>query len=244
MKLLDFHVHMDYYNNPQKIIEKYENMGIYALFMTNLPEMFENNYFPLLGKKNVRLALGFHPELVSEFEFDFFKFQALSKFTSYIGEIGLDFSKENIIYKEKQLKIFEQIIEFCSHNNKVFSIHSRKAEKEVLEILKKYKIKNAIFHWYSGPVKLINEILENGYYFSLNYKMLSSIQGRKILKAIPLNNILIETDGPFVRYEKKIVSPEVISNIYKDFASFYDNDQIEKIIYKNFKKIIKDLKSN
>lgn len=241
MKLLDFHVHMDYYNNPQKTIEEYEKLGIYALFMTNLPEIFENNYFPLLGKKNVRLALGFHPELVSEFEFDFLKFQKLSKFTSYIGEIGLDFSKQNICYKDKQLKIFEQIIEFCNKDNKIFSIHSRKAEKEVLEILKKYKVKNAVFHWYSGSVKLINEIVENGYYFSLNYKMLSSIQGQKILKAIPLDRILIETDGPFVRYEKKIINPSAISNIYKEFSLFYENEKIEEIIYKNFKEIIKKL---
>ena len=60
------------------------------------------------------------------------------------------------------------------------SVHSRKAEKEVFELLQEYEIKNVIFHWYSGPLNLIDKIIDAGYYFSINEAMTVSISGRKL----------------------------------------------------------------
>ena len=80
------------------------------------------------------------------------------------------------------------------------SVHSRRAEKEVLAILKKYSIKNVIFHWYSGPLGLIDEIVNEGYYFSINEAMTRSVSGKKIISRIPECRILTETDAPYNRY--------------------------------------------
>lgn len=77
------------------------------------------------------------------------------------------------------------------------SVHSRKAEKEVLDILKKYAIKKVIFHWYSGPLGLIEDIVNEGYYFSINEAMTKSNSGRNIINKIPRNRILTESDSPF-----------------------------------------------
>jgi TatD DNase family protein len=62
---------------------------------------------------------------------------------------SVDFSSEGFSTKEKQLHSFQFAMETISNTNKIVSLHSRRAEKEVLEVLKRYKIKNAIFHWYS-----------------------------------------------------------------------------------------------
>jgi TatD DNase family protein len=86
-------------------------------------------------------------------------------------------------------------METISNTNKIVSLHSRRAEKEVLEVLKRYKIKNAIFHWYSVPLGLIQEIVDSGYYFSINPAMINSPNGRKIIDKVPITSVLTETDG-------------------------------------------------
>ena len=70
MNYIDFHIHIDFYDKPEDIIEKYENHRIYCLFVTNLPELFEKHYKSTAKYKYVRLALGYHPEMISQYEFN------------------------------------------------------------------------------------------------------------------------------------------------------------------------------
>lgn len=236
-KLIDFHVHLDFYDNINKIIKQYEESNIITLFVTNLPEIFYKHYYKYNKLNKIRLALGYHPEMIENYKLNEELFVNLFEYTNYIGEIGLDFSDKNIKYKDEQIKAFDFIIKESSLNNKIYSIHSRKAEKEVLNILIKYNIKNAVFHWYSGNLQTLKEIINNNYYFSINYNMLKTKNGIKILNKIPLNKILFETDGPFSKYENKIISPENIENIYKLFNDFYKINNFKEIIYKNYKQL-------
>ena len=146
--------------------------------------------------------------------------------TSYIGEVGLDFSKDFIGSKEKQIHTFRYVLSHIKDMKKIVSVHSRKAEKEVFELLQEYGIKNAIFHWYSGSLGLIDEIIDAGYYFSINEAMTKSISGRKIIDKIPQYRILTETDSPF---NKNSNIPNAISNI----------GLTEVVIYTNFQNLIK-----
>lgn len=91
------------------------------------------------------MALGFHPDMVVEYSFDKSEFEKSLKYTRYIGEVGLDFSGSNQQFKNEQLDIFNQITSPKYNKGNVYSIHSRKAESEVLEILKRNNVKNAIF---------------------------------------------------------------------------------------------------
>jgi len=56
---------------------------------------------------------------------------------------------------------------------------------------------NVIFHWYSGPLTLIPQIVERGYYFSINEKMTKTDSGKKIIGCTPSDRILTETDAPY-----------------------------------------------
>ena len=80
---------------------------------------------------------------------------------------------------------------------KIISVHSRRAEKNLLELLTEYDVKNVIFHWYSGPIGLIDNILDRGYYFSVNEAMCLSKNGQAILNKLPKERILTETDAPY-----------------------------------------------
>tara|TARA_R110000868_G_scaffold8606_9_gene44330 strand:+ start:1298 stop:2023 length:726 start_codon:yes stop_codon:yes gene_type:complete len=240
--IIDTHCHIDLYSKPNSIISELEKQGIITIGMTNLPSHFRMGYSHTRNLKNIRLALGMHPLMVSSHIKEIPLFMEYLNLTSYIGEVGLDFSKEGISTKNIQLDIFERILNAISNKKKLLSLHSKNAEKEVLNMLKKHKIKNAIFHWYSGGLKLIDEIVEAGYYFSINTAMIKSVKGQKIIDRIPKEYILTETDGPFIIYNNRIVKSSDIKVII-DFLDKQKNfNQMEKQIFENYMRLIKKIK--
>lgn len=238
MKYIDAHVHIDFYLNINRTIMDMILNNVASVFVTHLPELYEKYYEQIKLIKAIYLALGYHPNVITEYPFNYNLFEKLSKTTRFIGEVGLDYTiTKSERVRNQQREVFETI---CSiSQNHILSIHSRKAEKDVLKILSRYNIKSAIFHWYTGELELINEIVERGYYFSINPAMLRSKKGRMILKSIPLNRILVETDGPFIKFNGEIVSSKHIENIYKIIAEFYslDCEQFKRIVNTNFRNL-------
>lgn len=224
--IIDTHCHFDMMPNPELYIQNAEYKGNIIIGMTNLPSHFQMGYNHVRKFRHIRLALGFHPQLALESSNELVLFGKQVNKTSYIGEIGLDFSKDFIDSKEKQIYAFRYVLNHIKDKNKIVSVHSRKAEIEVFEILQEYEIKNVIFHWYNGPLGLIDNIINAGYYFSINESMTTSIYGRKIINKIPQNRILTETDAPFNKHSNII---NAISNI----------GLTENIVYSNFLNLMK-----
>lgn len=224
--IIDTHCHFDMMPNPELYIQNAEYKGNIIIGMTNLPSHFQMGYNHVRKFRHIRLALGFHPQLAAESSNELVLFGKQVNKTSYIGEIGLDFSKDFIDSKEKQIYAFRYVLNHIKDKNKIVSVHSRKAEIEVFEILQEYGIKNVIFHWYNGPLGLINNIINAGYYFSINESMTTSIYGRKIINKIPQNRILTETDAPYNKHSNII---NAISNI----------GLTENIVYSNFLNLMK-----
>ena len=195
--MIDVHCHFDMMPNPEAYVRQKENAGDIVIGMTNLPSHFQMGQPYIMHYKHIRLGLGFHPLLAAENKNELPLFKRMVDETSYIGEIGLDFSREGYASKEEQIKVLKEILTTLRGKRKIVSVHSRRAEKELLELLEEYNIENVIFHWYSGSVSLIPAILERGYYFSINEAMTLSHSGKSIIEKIPQNRILMETDAPF-----------------------------------------------
>lgn len=226
--IIDAHCHIDMLSSPESYLMEKERSGDITLGMTNLPSHFAMGIPYFNNLKKSRLALGFHPQLAQTHQSELKNFPDFVSKTSYIGEVGLDFSKDYVKSKELQLDSFKFICKCIHGSNKILSVHSRKAEKEVLDILKIHSVKNVIFHWYSGPLGLIDEIISSGYYFSINESMTLSLTGKNIIGKIPQNRILTETDVPFNKH----------SNIPNTIANMGLN---EKIIHSNFMTLIKSI---
>ena len=169
--IIDTHCHFDMMPHPEAYISAKEKAGDIVIGMTNLPSHFRMGQPHLRSFKHVRLALGLHPLLASENKNELPLFNCLLDQTSYIGEIGLDFSKEGITTKNDQVFILRKLLEKLKGKKKIVSVHSRKAEREMVDLLREYEIENVIFHWYSGPIDLITPILDMGFYFSVNEAM-------------------------------------------------------------------------
>lgn len=195
--IIDTHCHFDMVPNPEAYIKEREMRGDIVIGMTNLPSHFAIGFPYVKQYKHIRLALGLHPLLAAENRHEVTNFKKYISQTSYIGEIGLDFSKEGYSTKDAQVEVLRELLSALKGKNKIVSVHSRRAEKELFSLLCEYETPNVIFHWYSGPAALVPAILEKGYYFSVNEAMLRSNNGRHIISKIPQDRLLTETDAPY-----------------------------------------------
>lgn len=235
--MIDTHCHFDMAQNPEKYILNNERKKIVTIGMTNLPSHFKMGINHVRKYKYIRLALGLHPLRAEEHDSEYSLFKKYIDETSYIGEVGLDFSQEGIRTKATQLKSFEFVLDCIGKKNKILSLHSKRAEREVLKMLLKKNIKNAIFHWYSGSQSTLQSILEEGYYFSVNSAMANSENGKKIISKIPRELLLVESDFPFIEGSN-------ISNVYNYLSDLWNiqSIEVEKIINSNFAQIIQQIK--
>lgn len=242
MAYIDTHVHIDFYPNPYELGLEYENNKIYTMFVTNLPELYEKHLIRFSNFKYIRLCLGYHPQVSNEYVLNKKLFEKYIDTTKYVGEVGLDFFTE-ISDSEKSIQIeaFRYVTSPIFNKGRIYTIHSKGAEKEVLDILLENQVKHAIFHWYTGKISVLKQAVEHGYYFSINPKMLMTKNGLNIISHIPVKQMLFETDGPFARIERKPIYP-------KDFLSIYSSmdkevEGFEKICFSNFRRLLieKDL---
>lgn len=242
--LLDSHCHFDMFETPLQVIKECERQKIITIGMTNLPSHFEMGLPHIKNFKYIRMALGLHPLLAQKHHGELLKFKNNIEKTSYIGEIGLDFSKEGIATKEIQIKSFEFVLETIKTKKKIVSLHSRRAEKEVHELLRKHRIENVIFHWYTGGLTVLRKILDSGYYFSINPSMVKSKSGQKLISEIPLDKILTETDSPYTSLGNRITRPSDVKVVI-DYLAKSNNLSvgiIEKKIHSNFKSLINKIR--
>ncbi len=231
--MIDVHCHFDMVQNPEKYIANNEQQKIITIGMTNLPSHFFMGFSHVRQYKYIRLALGLHPLLAKEHSKEYLKFKEFVNKTSYIGEVGLDFSREGISTKDVQIKSFEYVLNCIKGQNKIVSLHSRRAEKDTLQMLLANKIENAIFHWYSGSISVLESIAKSGYYFSINSAMTLSENGRKIISKIPKELVLTESDSPYIENSDIKVVHCYLSNIWN-----VSEEEVEQKIASNFKKIL------
>jgi TatD DNase family protein len=197
--MLDSHCHLDRYRNARQVAEEAARRGVFTIAVTNLPSHFRAGLPHVRQLAKVRLALGLHPLAAPEHAGELSDFEAYFTTTSFIGEVGLDFSKAGRDTKQQQLQSFRLVARLIADAPKVVSLHSRGAEEDVLSVLDQFRVKRAIFHWYSGSLKTLGEVTAAGHLLSINPAMTTSAKGREIIARIPRHQVLSETDGPYVQ---------------------------------------------
>ena len=239
--LHDTHFHLDLYNNdvPQ-VVKEIEKQASYTIAVTNLPPL----YIKLKEAINsiyIRVALGFHPELITEYKKYTPEMWKILDTEKYIGEVGLDLKNKSEIDRKNQISFFEELIHRCDLiGGKILSIHSRGSEEEVLSTIGDNFNGNAILHWYSGNLKYLDDAIIKGCYFSINHAMLRSAKGKKIIERIPENKILIESDAPFIKIDNRRFRPLDLEVIVKRLAILKNmgiND-VKDLLTKNLKHIV------
>jgi TatD DNase family protein len=234
---IDTHCHIDQYEEPLAIIRSLDTKAIVAIAVTTSPSAFEFLRHRFADERHLRFPLGVHPlhaAALPESEWTLFN-RCLTQ-TRYVGEVGLDFSPLGIGSRIEQERAFRRVPRAVAGSNKMLSIHSRRAEATVLDLLLEFSIRPAVFHWYSGPLGVLDHILEAGHYCSVNPAMVRSTPGRKVIERLPKARVLVETDGPYVKIGGRPATPTDVELVYRYLAGRLGQSipQVVEQVYSNF----------
>lgn len=236
------HCHLDLYPDPFAVADKCIQEKVYVLSVTTTPKSWAGTSKLEKSEGKIRTALGLHPQLAHLRSHELDLFDSLLPSASYIGEIGLDGSKEYKMHLEIQLKVFRHILNSSQKDGgRIMSIHSRASATLIMDELDKYPNSGTpIFHWFSGSENELKRAIEMGSWFSLGPSMMSSKKGFAIASKIPRNRVLSETDGPFGTFKGQKLMPWDSVKVYPLLASVWnvDNQEADSIILNNFKSLM------
>lgn len=240
--IIDVHAHLDFL--PEEKLEKIENNSKIKFVITNSVNMKSSLKNLELVKKyfKIKLAVGLYPEETLE-KSDWEKFKDFvlknKKYVFAIGEIGMDFSLD-LPNREIQEFIFRKELELAEKLNVPVLIHTRKAEKEIVEILKEYPRVKKVLHCFSGNFKLVKEANEMGCYFSIPTNIVRSEHFQKMVKELPHEKILTETDSPYLSpFKEKENEPAFIEESIKKISEIWSvsEKKVEEKIEENFERV-------
>ena len=244
--MLDSHCHLDRYEDAQAVAAEAARRGVFTIAVTNLPSHFRAGVPHVRRFAKVRLALGLHPLVAADHAREISDFEALLSTTSFVGEVGLDYSQEGKATKARQLESMRHVARLIGHSPKVVSLHSRGAEGDVLSVLDQFRVKRAIFHWYSGSLTTLEAVIAAGHLLSVNPAMVKSGKGREIIAQIPRTQVLSETDGPYVNVGGVAAKPWDVALVEQYLAKVWNvpADQTRAQLWSNFMDVVSQVKVN
>jgi TatD DNase family protein len=181
-------------------------------------------------------AVGVHPHDTKDWDSSFIpkiKKLAKNKKIVAIGEIGLDYYYD-FSPKEKQIEAFKSQIDLALKLDLPIIIHNRDSDEDVMEIIRSYcgSGLKAQFHCFNGSIEDAMELVGMNYMISftgnITFKKADNL--RDILQHIPLENILLETDSPFmtpVPHRGKRNEPSYVKYAAKQIAEIHKLRQID-----------------
>jgi TatD DNase family protein len=196
--LIDAHAHLDTYGEDLgRALEQIEKHRI----LTWAVSMDIPSY-----KRNLRIAqrcalvlptFGVHPKMAPEYGSRLAALGPLIERSPALGEIGLDFHwVEDASQYPAQLKVLEYFLAAAREQKKIVNLHTKGAEKKIIDLLERYDIGRAVVHWYSGPLDILRALVDFGVYFTIGVELAGSEKIREIARAVPLRQLLTETDNP------------------------------------------------
>jgi TatD DNase family protein len=204
--LIDTHCHLDFPefdSDRSEVIKRAKDEGIDYIINIGSSLKGSKDSLELAGKYNfIYAAVGLHPHEADTFnsavEADL---TALAKNikVAAIGEIGLDYYK-NYSKPENQRIVFESLIKLAKSLNLPIIIHNRGAQTDTLSVLKKFLPLHALLHCFSGDADFLKECLDLGFFisFTCNITYKKSTGLRDLVKLVPMERLLLETDAPFL----------------------------------------------
>jgi TatD DNase family protein len=251
--IVDTHAHLDfpdYEDDVGEVIKRAEEAGVECLINVGVNVKSSVKSVELAKRYNhIYASVGIHPHDASNLSReDWAKMEALSRqdVVVAIGETGLDYYR-NRSKKDDQKRLFRQHIELAKRENLPVIIHNRDASSDCLEIVRSYggKIKGVI-HCFSDSKEVANEFLKLGFYISfagpVTFPNANAL--RDVVKSVPVERLLLETDCPFLAPQPKRGErnePSYLRYIIPVFAELHKLSvgDIKRITTHNAKKLFR-----
>ncbi len=212
LTLTDSHAHLNFpafKDDLHEVLSRAREAGVHRIINIGAGMGMEGNNQTLSlasAHANIFATVGFHPHEAKNWSPE--TSDELARLASDdrvvgIGEIGLDFAKLHSP-REIQVKAFQDQLKLARELEMPFVIHDRDAHGEMMKILRQHGAPfRAVMHCYSGGLDMARELIRMGFYISipgtLTFKNARALPG--VVKALPLEDLLIETDCPFLAPE-------------------------------------------
>jgi len=206
--MIDSHCHLEqrtYDDDRDEVIARCKAAGLKAIVFScaHFHDLERSFAIAERYKGYAFMAAGLHPEFIQEItpavKSGFFKaVKAHVSAIVAIGETGLDYNwtKEEQ-WRLEQARLFTEMIRFAKRMNKPLVVHCRDAYPEAIEILERENACNVLMHMFGGK-DLVDRVVANGWHVSTNAIVLRSKDHRKIVKRVPPERLLLETDAPWL----------------------------------------------
>lgn len=240
-RLVDTHYHLELVPDFREMARGIEQQRVYTVAVSNAPAVYVRMRSMVQEHRYLRLAVGLHPELAVSHGYQLSQCLDLMSDTAYVGEIGLDGSPPFRASLPAQQRIFSAIVDRARVlRGKILSVHSRRAETEVLATIGPSFPGTVIFHWYSGSLANARQAVDTGCYFSINTAMVTSSAGQRLIQALPKDRILTETDGPFITTRGRPAEPGDVSETVQALSTLYNASaaEIQQLIWSNFQQAL------
>ncbi|MDF2676447.1 MAG: deoxyribonuclease, TatD Mg-dependent [Bacillota bacterium] len=252
IKFIDSHVHLDderFDDDREQLIKSLKENNIELVLNAGADLKTSINSVELAEKYDfIYAAVGCHPhdtKYMNDDTMNIFRDLSKNKKVLAIGEIGLDYYYDNSD-RETQKKWFREQIRLAKELDMPYIVHDRDAHEDILRIMKEehYDGSRGILHCFSSSVEMAIEFIKLGFYISLGGPVTfkKAKIPKLVAKEIPLSNLLIETDCPYLTPEPfrgKRNNPSLVSYVAEEIALIKDIP-VEKVAEQttiNFKKL-------
>lgn len=244
----DSHAHLEIVTNTEpdhpeiaKVIAEAKSVGIDRLVQVGY-STDQSQWCVRLAElfPNVVAAVALHPNeapVVEDLESELARISELAKHPKVraIGETGLDFFRTEPEFQDRQRYSFKRHIQMAKDLDKTLVIHDRDAHRAVLDTLDEVGApERTVFHCFSGDAEMARECVAKGYLLSFagTVTFKNAPQLREALKLVPSNQLLVETDSPFLApmpHRGALNTPAQIPNILRFMAAERGDELVELV---------------
>lgn len=195
---IDAHAHLDHYGDAlPAALDEIARQRIVTFSVSMDVDSYRQAQAIAERSPYVLASFGIHPWEAPRFADNLPALDDLIAGSPMLGEIGLDtvWVEDPATYPA-QRRVFEYFLAAAREQDKIVNLHTKGAEQEVLDLLRRYDIRRAIVHWYSGPLEVLDGLIAWGAYFTVGVEVLRSETIRTIARRVPPEQLLTETDNP------------------------------------------------
>ncbi len=223
MILIDGHAHLEELEDPLAAIQRAGMSEVAYIVAVGSDGESSRRAMALSGPHGdvtVLPALGIHPWRLGavDLEKDLAFVEENLVRAAAVGEVGLDFWLKEVrkdpSRRKEQERVFKRLLSRARELSKPVIVHARGAWKECLRLVVETDIPKAVFHWYSGPVEVLKDLLNQGYFISATPAAEYSEKHQRAISEAPLERIFLETDCPMVYGGLKSEPVDVVKTLH------------------------------
>jgi TatD DNase family protein len=244
VRYVDMHSHCYEYDIGEisRVIEGFKGNIILVCVSDDPSSSMKTIEYSEKFKRYIKPCVGIHPWEAGKYSVKHAERiveYAVRKGIECLGEVGLDrvFVPKTI---DHQLELFKVFLRAAREYDLLLNLHTPGTWSDVYELLVKNDINKAYFHWYTGPLSLIDKIAASGYYVGVNPAWKIQNKHRKIIIYAPVDSMITESDSPY-KYKGLELNPLMIIDTIRFIADVkrMNIDDVMLKIYNNYLSLLK-----